>query len=323
MSISLTHTLSAATTTTATTADGAGRTDVPRTAAGRTDVPRTEARPAAPTTGTRTAPRTGETRRIGGAIVLDLSGLGAVVSDPDADLPVDSADLPRLARQAHAARAAGVTEVALSPSFHLRSDAPWRSEAGADARRTGERLTDAGVDVLLPGCSVGQRLPSAAGATASAARRAAGSRARTAGVAPTAGSHLRTAEYVDSAEEGLEAGRLGGTVVVRAIHHERVSEFVAAVRAGAREAGTEVRVLVELHVAIAETRERALARSELVADIAAVEKRDLPWQGAAAVIGSVEDVLAEARSFAELADGLVLVPISVPADLTAILTELV
>ncbi|MGC5626655.1 hypothetical protein ACPYO6_00225 [Georgenia sp. Z1344] len=263
--------------------------------------------------------------RIGGAVVVDLSGLGAAVSDPEADLPVDTADLPRLARHAHAARQAGIAEVALSPAFHLRSDAPWRTDAGSDARRTGERLTDAGVDVLLPGAAAPTAGGPTAGAglTADSARRASASRARTAGAATTVGARVRTAPYVDSVAECEAAGRLGGTVIVRAVHHERVAEFVAAVRRGAAEAGADVRVLVELHVAIAETRERALARTELVADIAAVEQRELPWSGSAAVIGSAEDVLAEARSFAALADGLVLVPISVPADLTAILTELV
>jgi alkanesulfonate monooxygenase SsuD/methylene tetrahydromethanopterin reductase-like flavin-dependent oxidoreductase (luciferase family) len=71
-------------------------------------------------------------------------------------------------------------------------------------------------------------------------------------------------------------------------------------------------------VAIAETRERALARTELVADIASVENRDLPWTGSAAVIGSVEDVVEEAKAFGALGDGLLIVPISVPADLTAV-----
>ncbi|MGC5615813.1 hypothetical protein [Georgenia sp. Z1491] len=327
-------TLISARTATSTTTNGPVTTSPTTTPATTgTAIRRTPAAQARPTTPTAPAqsgarPASG---RIGGAIVVDLSGLGAAVTDPEADLPVDTADLPRLARHAHAARQTGLTEVALSPAFHLRSDAPWRTDAGSDARRTGERLTDAGVDVLLPGGTDAHgagSVPAGAGLTADSARhaaatRASASRARTAGVtrAP-AGTRVRPAPYVNAVDEGLAAGRAGGTVVVRAVHHERVREFVAAVRRGAAEAGAEVRVLVELHVAIADRRERALARTELVADIAAVEQRDLPWTGSAAIIGSPEDVLAEARGFADLADGLVLVPISVPADLTAILTHL-
>jgi hypothetical protein len=265
-------------------------------------------------------PATSADNPFGTHVVVDLSGLGAAASDPEADLPVDSADLPRLARHAHAFKSVGVTEVALSTEFHLRSDARWRTDSVHDATRTGERLTDAGVNVLLPGAPTPE--PTLGGfVTASAARRPAtrsAGRTRTAGGTATAATRTRVATYVNSVAEGEAAGRAGGTAIVRATHTARIQEFVAAVRRGAQAAGADTRVLVEVHVAIAETRERALARTELVADIASVENRDLPWTGSAAVIGSVEDVVEEAKAFGALGDGLLIVPISVPADLTAV-----
>src|SRR5699024_489044 len=200
-------------------------------------------------------------------VVVDLSGLGAAASGPGAGLPVDSAALPRLARHAHAFRGVGVTEVALSAEFHLRSDARWRTDSVHDATRTGERLTDAGVNVLLPGAPTPEPTLGSFG-TASAARRPARrtpGRARTAGGTSTA-TRTRVATYVNSVAAGEAAGRAGGTAVVRATHTARIEEFVAAVRRGAAAAGAQTRVLVEVHVAIAETRERALARTELVAD---------------------------------------------------------
>ncbi|MPV36200.1 hypothetical protein GB881_03915 [Georgenia subflava] len=99
-------------------------------------------------------------------------------------------------------------------------------------------------------------------------------------------------------------------------------ELRFAVRAAARAAGRDVRVLVDLHTVVSADRASAEERAGLVADIAGPTA---PWAGALRAVGTTTDVADLIQSWltAGAADGFVIVPGSVPADIAALLRGIV
>ncbi|UNX53804.1 hypothetical protein MF406_12545 [Georgenia sp. TF02-10] len=278
-------------------------------------------------------------------VALDLTGLGARTHDPSGDLPVEKADLARLASYTRAAHDAGVDFVALGDRFRLRSDHAVRPEGWRDpvlaARRIGPHAGTAGIVPAVPlrrgdltavadelaqvphnGSWAGVQLgaPGAGRDALAAALRAVTSARdrRTGGRAPAP----RVVLPVSTAEEVELAGEFGDVVRIREHDLEWARELRYAVRAAARTAGRpEVRVLVDLHTVISTDRAAARERAGLVADIAG---DDAPWAGALSAVGTVQDAADTVQTWltAGAADGFVVLPGSLPADVLALLRGL-
>ena len=269
---------------------------------------------------------------------LDLTALGVHERGPMfADLPVATADLPRLVSYTRAAHDGGIDFVALGPDFRARSDEEARREAWLDPVVTARRLgphAAAGVVASVPASA--DLAPVAAELT----------RVRT---APGAWTGLQLTEHGEpgdlvralgelrailtrpapppliaaaGSERALEAGaRFADAVRIRERDPSWAREVRYAVRAAARAAGRQdVRVLVDLHVVVAADRTSAEARAELVADIDGPDATD-----GLTVVGTAADVVDLIHAWVEAgaADGFVIVPGSLRADVQPLLREVV
>lgn len=278
---------------------------------------------------------------------LDLTGLGVNPSSDgfSADLPVEKADLARLASYTRTAHQNGVSFVSLGEQFRLRSDRAVRRDSWLDpvvaARRISPHAGAAGLVTSVPasgadlslvagelaqithtnGTWAGLQLAHHGGDTDALARTLtgvtrslAGTRARAAKVpAP------RVVVPVGTDSEVELAGAHADVVRIRETDLEWARELRYAVRAAARAAGREnVRVLVDLHTVISADRDSAEARAELVAAIAGDAA---PWQGALTAHGTATDVadLIQTWIQAGAADGFVVLPGSLPADVVGLL----
>lgn len=271
---------------------------------------------------------------------LDLTGLGVRETGPlFADLPVAKADLGRLASYTRAAHGSGIDFVALGAGFRARSDEAVRPDAWLDPVVVARRLRPHAGAGLVASVPVPADVRSVAGELAEA-RSAAGAwtglqlSADTDAVAGTveeihgAFAAARAAQprvvVAAESEAALEAAAgLADVVRVRETDLAWAREVRYAARAAARAAGREdVRVLVDLRVVVAPDRTSAEARAELVADI---DGPDAHWAGALAAVGTAADVadLVQTWVAAGAADGFVVLPGSVPADIRALLREVV
>lgn len=274
---------------------------------------------------------------------LDLTGLGVSEASGgfSADLPVETADLARLASFTKAAHDGGVDFVTLGERFRLRSDRAVRANSWLDpvvaARRITPHAGAAGLIATLPaGCAdlslvagelaqahavngtwTGVQLGDPRGGDALAhtlegVSRAFAARAGRRGQAPQVVVPVSTDSEVEP------AGSFADVVRIRETDVEWARELRYGVRAAARAAGREVRVLVDLHTVISGDRATAEARAALVGDIAGP---DAPWSGALSAVGTVDDVADLAQSWlrAGAADGFVVLPGSLPADVVALL----
>lgn len=287
--------------------------------------------------------RTTSTESRPAAIGLDLSALGVAdqIGDVHADLPVASADLPRLAAYARAARRGGVSFVALDDSFRLRTDAPRRPDAWLDPVLAARKIAGStGSARLVPSVELG-RADHAVGSSLAKISAAAGTWAGLQVAATTAGAaDLREAVggVVRSASSGRGgrkprvfvplrseadlplAGGVGDVVRLRETDLAWARELRYAVRSTAHAEGRNVRVLVDLHTVISEDVESARARADLLADIAGDEPA---WEGALRSVGTAQDAAALIARWLEAgaADGFVIVPGSIPADVVALLRD--
>ena len=128
---------------------------------------------------------------------------------------------------------------------------------------------------------------------------------------------------VDAESEIEVAAGYADVVRIREQDLEWARELRYAVRGAARAAGRpDVRVLVDLHTVISADRAAAEERAGLVADIAGP---DASWAGALEAVGTVDDVVATIERWlsAGAADGFVILPGSVPADVAALLRGVV
>ncbi|MEE6272519.1 hypothetical protein V2J56_04050 [Georgenia sp. MJ206] len=282
---------------------------------------------------------------------LDLTGLGA---DPGSsslgvDLPVEKANLARLASYTRAAHEGGVAFVALDEQFRLRSDRAVRRDAWLDpvvaARRISPHARSAGLVSSVP---LRQADP---GALAGELAQMAGPAGTWAGLQVSAGTARAdaVADVLDHVSRSLGRTRTGSRPVARPrvvvplrsevdielagsvadvvrVRERDLSwarELRYAVRATSRAAGRgDVSVLVDLHTVISADRGAAEARAGLVADIAGEHPS---WAGALEAVGTAEDVVETMERWitAGAADGFVILPGSVPADVAALLREVV
>src|SRR5690606_5034361 len=274
-------------------------------------------------------------------IALDLSGLGAPAHDRDfaAGLPAEQANLVRLAAYARAAHKGGVSFVTLGEDFRLRADASPRANAWLDPVIAARRISpSAGGTGLVPSVQLG-RADSAVAAELAQFNRKSGSWA---GVQVSRGERdtqvsalpqlgdlleelIRTTEArssqrptvvlpLEQEAERPAAAALADVVRLREAHLAWARELRSAVRSAARAAGRRpVRVLVDLRTVIAADYESARARHDLLTDLAG---GTASWEGALEAVGTVGDVVTTIEKWIEAgaADGFVILPGSIPAD---------
>jgi len=290
-----------------------------------------------PTRTTTTTPTTA-------TIALDLSGLGAPAHDRDAaaGLPAEQANLVRLASYARAAHKNGVSFVTLGENFRLRADVTPRPSAWLDSVVAARRISpSAGGTGLVPSVQLG-RADGAVAAELAQFNRKSGSWAglqvaRDASqvtAVPQLGdlleelirttaarSRQRPAVVLPLAQEAElpAAAELADVVRLREADLAWARELRYAVRSAARAAGRPpVRVLVDLRTVIAADLDSARARADLLTDMAG---GDDDWAGALEAVGTVGDVVTTIEKWLEAgaADGFVVLPGSIPADVTRLL----
>lgn len=280
-------------------------------------------------------------------IALDLTGLGVSTSTAglSADLPVEKCDLARLASYTRAAHQSGVAFVALGEQFRLRSDRAVRRDDWLDPVVAARRISPhAGAAGLVPGVTLGRAdLGVVAGELAqvsrdhgtwtglqlsgtgdSLVRSLSGLSRSLAGARARRSPGPRVVVPVASEADVAVAGEYADVVRIREQDLGWARELRYAVRAAARAAGREhdVRVLVDLHTVVSKDRASAQERAGLIADI---DGGDAPWAGALQAYGSVGEVadVIETWLSAGAADGFVVLPGSLPADVAALLKGVV
>src|SRR5690625_4082385 len=296
--------------------------------------------------------RTTETTSTSATLALDLSGLGAPAHDRDfaAGLPAEQANLVRLAAYARAAHKGGVSFVTLGEDFRLRADAAPRANAWLDPVIAARRISpSAGGTGLVPSIQLG-RADAAVAAELAQFNRKSGSWAGlqvsrnevTRGaprvtalpqlgdlleelVRTTSARSSRRPAVVLPLEQEAElsaAGEFADVVRLREADLPWARELRYAARNAARAAGREVRVLVDLRTVIAADYESARARADLLTDLAG---GDDAWAGALEAVGTVGDVVATIERWLEAgaADGFVVLPGSIPADVTRLLRGII
>lgn len=294
--------------------------------------------------------RTTETTASPATIALDLSDLGApsAAGDFASGLPAEHANLVRLAAYARTAHQGGVSFVRLGESFRLRSDVAPRANSWLDPVVAARRISpSAGGTGLVPTVQLGRSDTAVAAELAQFNRKAgawAGIEVTGSNGAdiPTLGDHLerlvRSASRArrDSAgsrptvvvplaeEEELDlAGELADVVRLRESDLAWARELRYAVRSAARVAGRPpVKVLVDLRTVISADYQAARVRADLLSDIAGEQQ---PWAGALEAVGTVGDVVTTIEKWLEAgaADGFVVLPGSVPADVAGLLRGVV
>ncbi|HLS73505.1 MAG TPA: hypothetical protein VK046_07030 [Actinomycetaceae bacterium] len=286
--------------------------------------------------------RTTETTSTSATLALDLSGLGAPSVDRDfaAGLPAEQANLVRLAAYARTAHKGGVSFVTLGENFRLRADAAPRRNAWLDPVVAARRISpSAGGTGLVPTVQLG-RADAAVAAELAQFNRKAGSWAGlqvardVAAPLPQLGDLLedlirtttqrspqRPTVVLPLAEEAQlpAAGELADVVRLREADLAWARELRYAVRSAARAAGRNpVKVLVDLRTVISADHDSARARADLLADIAG---GDAGWAGALEAVGTIGDVVTTIEKWLEAgaADGFVVLPGSIPADVSRLL----
>ncbi|WP_127131451.1 hypothetical protein [Georgenia sp. SYP-B2076] len=282
---------------------------------------------------------------------LDLTGLGVNPSSDgfSADLPVEKANLAKLASYTRAAHDGGLSFVSIGEQFRLRSDRALRTDAWLDpvvaARRISPHAGAAGLVATVPiqgadlglvagelaqvtragGTWAGLELAGHAGSADALANTLAGvSRSFPSARAGSQRAPRPQVVVPVGTESEIElAGEFADVVRIREHDLEWARELRYAVRASARAAGRQdVRVLVDLHTVVSADRQAAEERAALVADIAG---ENAPWTGALSAVGTACDVADVIQTWvrAGAADGFVVLPGSLPADVVALLRGVV
>ncbi|MFC7405518.1 hypothetical protein [Georgenia alba] len=265
---------------------------------------------------------------------LDLTGLGVRTDDLSDELPVEKADLARIASYTRAAHQAGVGLVCLDEAFRLRSDHAVRHHDWLDPLVAARRLAphaSAGLIAALPAgfdpdvidgeltrAPHDRRTWTGLQVTGADAARLATRRR------PTRTRPSRVVLALSGESDVELAGRYADVVRLREADPQRARQLRDAVRAEARSAGRKgaVTVLADVHTVVSSDRASAAERAALVADIAGEQA---PWTGALTAYGTVADVadLLQAWLEAGAADGFVALPGSLPADVAGLVRGVV
>jgi hypothetical protein len=280
-------------------------------------------------------------------IGLDLTGLGVSTSTAglSADLPVEKCDLARLASYTRAAHQSGVAFVSIGEQFRLRSDRAVRRDDWLDPVVAARRISPHAGAGLVPGVPVGRAdLGVVASELAQVsrengtwtglqlggvggdllARSLSGVARALAGARAQRSPRPRVVVPVSAEEDVALAAEHADVVRIREQDLGWARELRYAVRAAARAAGREgdVRVLVDLHTVVSTDRASAEERAQLIADI---DGEHAPWAGALQAYGDVGDVVDVIETWlrAGAADGFVVLPGSLPADVAALIKGVV
>lgn len=264
-------------------------------------------------------------------IGIDLTLLGASTPPGFEEAPIDHLNFPRLAASVKAAHQGGIDFVALGAEFQNSSDSLVH-ESAFDAAKTAARLADvstAGVFAEVAGTPEDMNVAvdilasqdeGWAGITMTLATDsdfdgilAASKNARAAGVRI---SVIITNPSI-SAERAKLIASIADTVRLRVADPHAAREARFAIRAAGQELGRDVLVFAELGIVISASVEAAEERAHLIEEIDGC----VPFEGIACVLGTVYSVADAIESWVGLgaADGIILVPASLPTDLASVL----
>ena len=262
---------------------------------------------------------------------IDLTLLGASTPPGFDEAPIDQLNYPRLAASVTAAQQGGMDFVALGSEFQQSSDSTER-ESAFDAAKVAARLGDVStagvfagvagtprainvpVDLLAPQSEGWAGLTITLGTnsdfdgilTAAKNARAAGLRI----------SLIITNPSITPERATLIAS-IADTVRLRVADPHAAREARFAIRAAGQELGKDVLVFAELGIVISASVEAAEERTHLIEDINGCG----PFEGIACVLGTVYSVADAIESWVGLgaADGIILIPASLPTDLASVL----
>lgn len=266
---------------------------------------------------------------------VDLSLLGATTSDSifdvGSDMPVDRLNFPRLACAVKAALGGGIDFVSLGSTFFSRSDLHVR-DGSLDGAKTAAKLAEistGGVCVEVPAAahSINQAVDLIAAqdegwagitvavdaSTDFASILPAAKNARITGVEITAivAAETVSAEFAQNVAEFADIVRLRVTDP----HNARGIRF--AIRAAADAKSRSIPVIADLGIVISASMQAAEERAVLISEMTGTEI----FAGLPSAVGTVYDVADAIESWVGLgaADGVLLVPASLPTDLASIL----
>lgn len=264
-------------------------------------------------------------------IGMDLSLLGASEPLGVDEAGVESLNFPRLAASVRAAQTGGIDFVSLDSNFHTSTDVDSR-DCTFDAVRTAAKLAEVSTAGVFAGVEADpQDMDAAITALSSqgegwagltiplhtdsdfAGIAAAAARARKAGLKVT----VIITNPAISAERAKIIASIADIVRLRVvdIYAARQARFV--IRAAGQELGRDILVFAELGVVISASVTAAEERALLIEDM---NGTDL-FPGIASVLGSVYNVADMIESWVGLgaADGVILIPASLPTDLASVL----
>lgn len=262
---------------------------------------------------------------------VDLTLLGACTPAGFDEAPIDHLNYPRLAASVKAAQQGGIDFVTLGLDFHNSSDSAG-SEYSLDAVKTAARLADvstAGVFAGVVGTPkdmnvavdlLASQTDGWAGITITLATDsdfdgivATTKNARAAGIRICV---IITNPSITPGRAKLIAS-IADTVRLRVADPHAAREARFAIRAAGQEINKDVLVFVELGIVISASVEAAEERAHLIEKINGCD----PFEGIACVLGTVYSVADAIESWVGLgaADGIILVPASLPTDLASVL----
>ena len=262
---------------------------------------------------------------------VDLSILGAAVDClSDSDLPVDRLNFPRLASSANAAFKGGLDFVTLGKRFQTRSDRQVR-DGSLDGAKTLAKLADfskGGVFVEVPATAdhINQAIDLVAAQSEGWA-----------GVSFEVDTDTDLASLAESVTSARSAGINAQIIATAAVAQERAAEIAEladtvrlktndphaarsarfALRAASHELSRDLLVFAELGIVISASLQAAEERALLISEINACPL----FADLHSIIGTVYDVADAIESWIGLgaADGVILLPASLPTDLASIL----
>lgn len=267
-------------------------------------------------------------------IGVDLSALGATASesvfDMGCDLPVEHLNFPRLACAVNAAHGGGIDFVSLGSQFYTRSDFRVRNAAldGVKAAAKLAEVTKGGLSVSVPASAhyILQAIDSLVVQREGWAALAIDIDTDTdvdALITPTGQARMAGIKIITVISSQLCASKIAAVAAIADMVRLRITdphvarEIRFAVRSAAEQLNKEIPVVVDLGIVISASTQAAEERAYLVSAMSGQEI----FAGIASSVGTVYDVADTIEAWVGLgaADGVMIVPASLPTDMASIL----
>lgn len=264
---------------------------------------------------------------------VELGALGAAPDDAAVthDLPADQVDIARLVSSIHAAHEGGIDFISLDSTFTLRSDSAPH-ESMLDAARAAARIASSSTGGVFV------QVPPAPKVINMAIDLIAAQENGWAGIAFGLNDHSDFDSIVACAHSARRAGIKVAVIITHAEQVQERADVIAeiadmvrlqcpdphtarearfALRSAAAKRGRELLVFVELGMVISGSLNAALERESLIKEI---HRGDI-FAGIAKCVGTVYDAADAVESWVAngAADGIVIIPASLPCDLASIL----